>query len=266
MAARERRAAQCVVVRVPWCWAHRLAHRARLSAPQTCCASSGSPRLQSRSLVTVPRSLVLAALPLVLVCLGCNRDAPDETSSAAVEPGPKPSEPETPPTPELVAEPEPEAPPELEPVPEPPLEPQSDERKQALANVGRAAFDALRAGDFEALLALTPMVDPYLRDACPSLPAGSRDELEARFRHCQRSIDWDAVAEAQVFAGKPTGAPASGCETGIEDYGRLQLYAIMNDKKIWRVEFFGAVGQDGNAIGINGEVSCKQVDEVPPLN
>lgn len=212
----------------------------------------------------MPRLLAFTALSLALACLACNRDAPDETSSAAVEPSPeKPSEPATPPTPEPVVEPE--EPVEPAPAPEPPLEPQSDERKQALANVGRAAFDALRAGDLDALLALTPIVDPYLRDACPSRSASSRDELEARFRHCQRSIDWDAVAEAQVFAGKPTGAPASGCESGIEDYGRLQLYAIMNDKKIWRVEFFGAVGQDGNAIGINGEVSCKQVDEVPPL-
>ena len=46
----------------------------------------------------MPRLLILATLPLALACFGCNRDAPDETSSAAVEPGPaKQSEPETPP-------------------------------------------------------------------------------------------------------------------------------------------------------------------------
>ena len=39
----------------------------------------------------------------------------------------------------------------------------------------------------------------------------------------------------------------------------------MNDDKIWRVDFFGAVGQGGTAVGINGEVSCKEVDEAPPL-
>jgi hypothetical protein len=39
----------------------------------------------------------------------------------------------------------------------------------------------------------------------------------------------------------------------------------MNDERIWRVDFFGAVGQDGNAIGINGEVSCTEVDEAPAL-
>jgi hypothetical protein len=216
---------------------------------------------RSRNLAPVPRFLIFA-LPLALACLSCGRDEPEPASEPSEPaPAPAPSEPEAP-----APAPEPEAPaPAVEPTPEPEPEPQTDERKQALANVGRAAFDALRAGDLAALLALTPMVDPYLRDACPSLPTAGRDELEARFRHCQRSIDWQAVAEAQVFAGKPIGAPASGCAAGIEDYGRLQLFLRMNDKKIWRVEFFGAVGQDGNAIGINGELSCKQVDEMPRL-
>jgi hypothetical protein len=123
----------------------------------------------------------------------------------------------------------------------------------------------LRTGQFETLLSLTPLVDPYLREVCAGLPMSSRDELEARFGHCHRSIDWASVAEAQVFAGKPTGAPARGCEAGIEDYGRLQLFVQMQDEAIWRVEFFGAVGRDGNAIGINGELSCRAVDEMPRL-
>ena len=60
-------------------------------------------------------------------------------------------------------------------------------------------------------------------------------------------------------------AVASGCDDGVEDYGRLQLFLHMNDKTIWRVEFYGAVGENGNAIGINGEVACSEVDEAPKL-
>lgn len=140
-----------------------------------------------------------------------------------------------------------------------------DDRELALANVGRAAFDALKAGDFDAFTQLTPLDEGPLRDACPRMPLSNRQELQARFNHCHRTIEWDAIAEAQVFAGKPTGVQALGCEGGIEDYGRLQLFLHMQDRSIWRVDFFGAVGQGGNAVGINGEVSCKAVDEAPPL-
>lgn len=222
---------------------------------------------QSRSLVSVPRPSRLTPLLIGVLAssLGaCTSEPPPEPAkpAPALEPAPAPA-------PQPTATPDDEPPPVLEREPEqpPPLEPapELDERKQALANVGRTAFDALRAGEFDALLALTPMVDGYLREVCAELPSAPRDELRARFAHCHRSIAWDAVAEAQVFAGKPTGAPASGCEAGIEDYGRLQLFLKMNDKKIWRVEFFGAVGRDGNAIGINGELSCSEVDEIPPL-
>lgn len=155
----------------------------------------------------------------------------------------------------------PEPSPKLEPTPAPEL----DERELALANVGRAAFDALKAGEFDSLLALTPFHKGFLRDACPHMSLGNRRELQARFDHCHQTIPWKAVAEAQVFAGEPTGAPAGGCEDGIEDYGRLQLFVHLRDATIWRVDFLGAVGQDGNAIGINGELSCREVDEAPSL-
>lgn len=204
-----------------------------------------------------------------MVCLvvACGSESPNSTheAGAGVEPGLSPQDQPAPPEPApeqppAVEQPQPEpAPPEPEP------EPELSERKQALANVGRSAFDALESGEFEQLLQLTPLVDGFLRDSCPSLPVGARKELEARFGHCHKTIEWAAVAEAQVFAGKPSGKPADGCEPGIEDYGRLQLFLHMNDKTIWRVDFFGAVGQGGNPVGINGEVSCRQVDEAPAL-
>jgi hypothetical protein len=181
---------------------------------------------------------------------------------AGVEPG---LGPRAQPAPPPAVEPAPAPEPEPAPAPEPEPQPELSERKQALANVGRSAFEALQNGEFERLLQLTPLVDGFLHDSCPALPVSPRKELEARFGHCHKNINWDAVAEAQVFAGKPTGDPAIGCDPGIEDYGRLQLFLHMNDKKIWRVDFFGAVGQDGNAIGINGEVSCTEVDQAPAL-
>lgn len=210
------------------------------------------------------RTLVILAL---LSPLACGSEPHDQAAGGIeVSPGlgpreapsePAAAEPEQPKSGPVAVEPEPE--------PEPEPQPELDERRLALANVGRGAFDALKAGDFVAFAKLTPLDKGPLREACPRMPLSDRKELEARFEHCHKSIAWDAVAEAQVFAGTPSGAPASGCESGIEDYGRLQLFLHMNDKKIWRVDFFGAVGQDGNAVGINGEVSCKEVDEAPPL-
>ncbi|MFO7565180.1 MAG: hypothetical protein R6X02_21225 [Enhygromyxa sp.] len=210
------------------------------------------------------RSRILFSLAL-LFTFACGPEKHDQAANAKVSPGlgpratvsePAQAEPEAEP---VAPEPEPESAPELEP------EPELDDRKLALANVGRGAFDALQAGDFAAFSELTPLDEGPLRDLCPRMPASDRRELEARFEHCHQTIDWGAVAEAQVFAGTPSGAKAIGCDSGIEDYGRLQLFLHMNDKKIWRVDFFGAVGQDGNVVGINGEVSCKQVDEAPPL-
>ena len=129
----------------------------------------------------------------------------------------------------------------------------------------QATIRAIRAGDFSGLMHLTATGDGYLGERCPRLPVSPRDELQARFDFCHEKIPWDEVAEAQVFAGKPTGSPAAGCDDGVEDYGRLQLFLHMNDKTIWRVEFYGAVGENGNAIGINGEVACSEVDEAPEL-
>jgi hypothetical protein len=194
-----------------------------------------------------------------LLATSCTREAPQPDEQDAVG---EPSTPEpTPPKPELT--------PELTPAPEPEPtaapDPALDERKQALANVGRSAFEALQADDFESLLQLTPLVEGYLRDVCPDLVVSPRDQLRARFHHCRTSIPWPDVAEAQAFAAQPTGEPAAGCNGGIEDYGRLQLFLHMNDKSIWRVEFFGAIGQDGNPIGISGEVRCQKVDEAPTL-
>ncbi len=192
-----------------------------------------------------------------LLAITCGRETPEPEEQVA-RGEPSASEP-APPTPTPTHTPAPV--PEPTPVPDPAL----DERKQALANVGRSAFEALQADDFDALLQLTPLVEGYLRDVCPDLPVSPREQLQARFNHCRKSIPWPEVAEAQAFAAQPTGEPAAGCDGGIEDYGRLQLFLHMSDKSIWRVEFFGAIGQDGNPIGINGEVSCREVDEAPQL-
>jgi hypothetical protein len=218
----------------------------------------------------------LLPLPVVMISVAsvlsaCNSET-HEGAAIHSEPG---LGPRTGPDPTPVSDPSPASTPVAEPStgpaidpdpdPTPDPDPELDERKLALANVGRGAFDALSAGKFAALLELTPIDEGPLHDACPGMPTGDRRELEARFDHCHETIDWDAVGEAQVFAGQPSGAPAPGCEAGIEDYGRLQLFLHMTDKTLWRVDFFGAVGRDGNAVGINGEVSCQTVDEAPPL-
>jgi hypothetical protein len=211
------------------------------------------PRVQPRTALALT-----LALFSISACGGETHES-DAKAGVKVEPGRAPrTAPEQP-----AAEP---ATPEPEPAVEPVQpEPELDDRKLALANVGRGAFDALKAGEFDTLAKLTPLDEGPLHDACPRMTLSDRKELQARFDYCHRTIAWADVAEAQVFAGEPSGAQASGCEDGIEDYGRLQLFLHMKDAKIWRVDFFGAVGQDGNAVGINGEVSCKEVDEAPPL-
>jgi hypothetical protein len=213
-----------------------------------------SAKLRATTMRRIPRLFVL-----VSIATACSREPSEPEHQVAAS---EPSEP-TPPVQPATPTPVPEQP-APEPTPPPP-HPAFDERKQALANVGRSAFEALQADDFEALLQLTPLVDGYLRDVCPERPVGPREQLEARFKHCRNAIPWAAVAEAQAFAAKPTGTPAAGCDAAIEDYGRLQLFLHMNDASIWRVEFFGAIGQDGNPIGIGGEVSCRKVDDAPKL-
>jgi hypothetical protein len=216
---------------------------------------SANLRVTMRRLTHFVFGFVFSSL---LIC-ACNREPPEPEPRVADSEPSEAAPPVQPITPEPAAEPAPA------PDPTPPPDPALDERKQALANVGRSAFEALQSDDFEALLQLTPLVDGYLRDVCPGLPVGPREQLEARFDHCRKSIPWAEVAEAKAVAATPTGTPAAGCDAGIEDYGRLQLYLHMNDKSIWCVDFFGAIGQDGNPIGIAGEVSCRQVDEVPKL-
>jgi hypothetical protein len=211
------------------------------------------------------RSSLALTLTLSLIA-ACGSESHDRGGPGPkVEPGLAPrlavDEPRLAPEPELEPEPAPEPAPEPDPEPDPVVA----ERKLALASVGRPAFEALQAGDFEAFAALTPLLDGPLRDVCSRMPLSKRAELEARFAHCHRSIAWDAVVEAQIFAGTPSGEQALGCDAGIEDYGRLQLFLHMSDATFKRVDFYGAVGQGGKPIGLNGEVSCRTVDEVPKL-
>ena len=205
----------------------------------------------------------LSLLTFVSLLTACNREPHEAEHDTAIhnEPGLAPREEPAPPEPE---QPPPTATPE-QPTPEPVLEPDPvlAERKQALADVGRKAFEALQTDDFEALLELTPLVDPYLLEVCPKFASSPREQLQARFAHCRKSIAWDDVLEAKAIAAQPTGEFAAGCSEGIEDYGRLQLYLHMQDKSIWCIDFYGAIGRDGNPIGLGGEVSCRPVDEVP---
>lgn len=223
-----------------------------------------SANLRATTMRRISPLFVFASL-LGLLAMGCNREPAEAEHHAAsgsqpgLAPRVQPAAPE--PAPEPTTKPTIEPPNTPEPAPDPVL----DERKQALANVGRSAFEALQADDFEALLQLTPLVEGYLRNVCPRVAVSPRDQLQARFNHCRKSIPWAEVAEAQAFAAQPTGEPAAGCDGGIEDYGRLQLFLHMSDKSIWRIEFFGAIGQDGNPIGISGEVRCGKVDEAPKL-
>lgn len=214
-----------------------------------------------------PSARLFATSLTLTTLLGCpSEEHPQQRSELETHqglPAPVASEPEP-----AEVQPEPaEVQPQPAPVPPPSPEVEQEfaERKAALANVGKVAFEALKAGDFAALRELTPLDEGPVREACPDVPRGDATELQAKFDHCHRKIDWPAIAEAQVFAGKPTGEPADGCAMGIEDYGRLQLYLHMQDKTIWRVDFYGAVGADGKALGIDGSLSCKQVDEAPPL-
>jgi hypothetical protein len=218
-------------------------------------------KLPATTMRRISRLFMFGSLLVFLVMLvtACN-SKPSEPKPQVSDNEPREPAPSVQPiTPEPTPEPTPL------PEPAPPPDPALDERKQALANVGRSAFEALQADDFEALLQLTPLVDGYLRDVCSERPVSPREQLEARFTHCRNSIPWADVAEAQAFAAQPTGTPASGCDGAVEDYGRLQLFLHMNDKSIWRVEFYGAIGQDGSPIGIGGEVSCRKVDEAPKL-
>lgn len=231
--------------------------------------SATMPAVRARTLATLSTPLPL------LILLACQPDAqPHADQAGSVAAGRAPAASPTPaPTPEPDPEPDATANPDDEPEPEPDPEPAPivdpdpvmAERKQALADVGRSAFDALQAGDFAELLELTPVQPGPLKDACGRMPLSAKHELEARFDHCHDAIAWDRVAEAQAFAGKPTGAAANGCEAEIEDYGRLQVFVHLDDATIWRVEFFGAVGRDGKVVGLNGEVACKIVPEAPKL-
>lgn len=211
-------------------------------------------------------ALLITSLTLTTL-VGCPSEEHDQGHHGGLQsqqglPTPSASEPEP-----VVDAPAPAR--EPDPVPEPPpspaVEQEFGERKAALANVGKVAFEALKAGEFAKLRELTPLDEGPVREACPDVPRADPVELEAKFAFCHRAIDWPSIAEAQVFAGKPTGEPAEGCGPGIEDYGRLQLYLHMQDKTIWRVDFYGAVGADGKALGIDGSLGCKQVDDAPPL-
>ncbi|NVB37168.1 hypothetical protein G6O69_04950 [Pseudenhygromyxa sp. WMMC2535] len=163
-------------------------------------------------------------------------------------------------------EPAPAAKPEPTPAPEPEPGPELDPKQAALADVGRQAFDALREDDLDALMALTHLEGGALAERCPDKPSpATKQEIAARFRFCHDEIDWEAVEEAQIFADKRSGGAAVGCEAGLEELGRLQLFLHMRGGAYWRVDFHGAVGVDGKAVGIDGGISCREVDEVPKL-
>ncbi|HVI03191.1 MAG TPA: hypothetical protein VM869_31055, partial [Enhygromyxa sp.] len=128
----------------------------------------------------MPTPTRLALLLTLISTLACGSEKHEgDAKQAEVELGraPRVSPGEAEPEPAKI-EPEPAKVEAVEP------EPELDDRKLALANVGRSAFDALKAGDFDALAQLTPLDEGPLRDACPRMSLTNRQELEARFEHC----------------------------------------------------------------------------------
>jgi hypothetical protein len=128
-----------------------------------------------------------------------------------------------------------------------------------MSNIGKDAFEGLKAGDFQAFLQLTPHVEGPLKQVCGEAAEGvDLRELEARFEFCHRKIAWSQVTDVRVGGGEPLGRRAHGCTEEIDDLGRLQMVVHL-PKTRWQVDFQGALGRAGKLIGLGGEISCREL-------
>lgn len=217
---------------------------------------------------------VLYAAMLVVGC-GGERKTQEQVSEQAsptqqaaeahddkVEPAPEPE-----PIPNATAAEEPAPEPSVSPadetgsVPEPEPEPKKpripvDESVQAF---GKKAFETLHGDDSDAFLALTPYANDELKSTCPKLTreAGLESKLEvtARFKHCRKVLDWNAVEEATVAGGELTGDHSPGCEAGVAELEPIRM-RVKTPAGVYSVDLFTPVARDGEVIGISGALKC----------
>jgi hypothetical protein len=181
--------------------------------------------------------------------LGRPADAPvsAETQAEAAESVETPSAPAKDPQTEMVA-------PSEEPDKRP--GPVVDESVQAF---GKRAFELLRTGDRDGFLGLTNYANAAFKEACPRLhrDAGleSQAEVDARFEHCRKVIDWSAVEAATVAGGELTGESAGGCANGVAALEPIRM-RVKTPKGIFAVDLFQAVAREGEVIGISGAIKC----------
>lgn len=127
-----------------------------------------------------------------------------------------------------------------------------------LVDLGATVVDALKKGDTDAIVNLTPLGQGEAASQCPDAPAGveSKLEIEARARHCARSIPWDAVTDVRVAGAAPTG-PAEGCRDGTVSFDRLRMLVVAPGAQ-WEIDLLGAVGSDAKPNAFSGAITCKK--------
>ena len=141
----------------------------------------------------------------------------------------------------------------------PPKEdPRRPVKRPGRAEVGGAVFAALKAGDVESILAVTPLGSASLAEQCS--PQIARKEIEARLRQCRKAFDWSTIQKAAVNGGEPTPDSPPGCKAGVQALEPLVIDVLGAKGKRWAVELYGTTAREGAVIGFSGRFACKASD------
>ena len=185
---------------------------------------------------------------------GGGKADPDANAEGGEAPAPdiwaKPDLPPEPAVPPLGEDPEPV-------LPEQAATPEDRAQLERTGELGRDLVSALRAGDVDAAIEMTPYGQGEWSRLCAAdtLDEGIR-ELRARLNHCTRAIKWDQVSDVRIAGGEPTGETAEDCKGDIEAFAPITLLVVQPGPD-YEINLRGVYGRKETAAAFSGSIACE---------
>ena len=106
---------------------------------------------------------------------------------------------------------------------------------------------------------LTPGGEGPARKLCPGFAVAGERELEARFRHCRRTIPGGEIEDVRIATHADAQVEsAAGCDEGVTNLGRLRMLVLTKQGR-FHVDLADALAHDGRAFAFAGALQCRPV-------
>lgn len=145
-----------------------------------------------------------------------------------------------------------------------PVEPEDAPTPKAAAQLERSGdfardlVDAIRLGDADAVVAMTPYGNETFKKLCgEGTLVDGEPELRARVNHCIKRIPWSHATDVQIRGAELEGDADDTCKAGVQRFSRFAALVVtsqgdflINVRDVW--------GRKGKAEAFGGNIACER--------